>query len=265
MAMPFNQEFRCPGPERGTCPAQPAAAAVASSDKRHPVVVTLPSEIDLTNASQVQDGLARALESGTAVVVADAAETTFCDCAGVRALMRAHRRATAAGTELRVASPTAPEVRRILGLTGAGQVLDIYPTLIAARDGPGRATGAQSRPAGSLASPALLDHAVGADSGGGNGPMADARSCEQCGAEFAPRREHARFCSALWRITWNRRHANGRSAGDNPAQLVGLRAGGHRGPAARSQDGEPSRSTGRDQRGSMVGHTRGRHHDPLPP
>src|ERR1700744_2441063 len=106
MTMPFNQEFRCPGPERGTCPAQPAAAAVASSHERHPVVVTLPSQIDLTNASGVLDALARALESGTAVVVADAAETTFCDCAGVRALMRAHRRATAAGTELRVASPT---------------------------------------------------------------------------------------------------------------------------------------------------------------
>jgi anti-anti-sigma factor len=216
MTMPFNQEFRCPGSERGTCPAQPAAAAVASSHERHSVVVTLPSEIDLTNASEVQDALARALESGTAVVVADAAETTFCDCAGVRALMCAHRRATAAGTELRVASPTSPEVRRILGLTGAGEVLDTYPTLTAARDGPGRATGARSRPAEALASPTLRDHAVGADSGGGNGPMADARSCEQCGAEFVPRREHARFCSALCRITWNRRHANGRPTGDTP-------------------------------------------------
>ena len=134
MTMPFNQEFRGPGPERGTCPAQPAAAAVASSDERHPVVVTLPSEIDLTNASEVQDALGRALESGTDVVVADAAETTFCDCAGVRALIRAHRRAIAAGAKLRVA--TSPEVRRILGLTGAGQVLDTCPTLTAARDGP---------------------------------------------------------------------------------------------------------------------------------
>jgi hypothetical protein len=31
-----------------------------------------------------------------------------------------------------------------------------------------------------------------------------------------PRREHARFCSALCRITWNRRHANGRPTGDTP-------------------------------------------------
>jgi hypothetical protein len=44
----------------------------------------------------------------------------------------------------------------------------------------------------------------------------DARTCEQCGSEFEPRREHARFCSALCRITWNREHAAGQPAGDTP-------------------------------------------------
>jgi hypothetical protein len=37
--------------------------------------------------------------------------------------------------------------------------------------------------------------------------MADVRSCEQCGALFAPRREHARFCGARCRVAWNRQHA----------------------------------------------------------
>lgn len=36
--------------------------------------------------------------------------------------------------------------------------------------------------------------------------MADTRDCEQCGAVFAPRREHARFCCARCRATWNREH-----------------------------------------------------------
>jgi hypothetical protein len=36
--------------------------------------------------------------------------------------------------------------------------------------------------------------------------VADIRSCAQCGAVFAPRREHARFCSVPCRITWNREH-----------------------------------------------------------
>jgi hypothetical protein len=34
--------------------------------------------------------------------------------------------------------------------------------------------------------------------------MGEERSCEQCGAAFAPRREHARFCSARCRVAWNR-------------------------------------------------------------
>ena len=34
--------------------------------------------------------------------------------------------------------------------------------------------------------------------------MADVRDCEQCGARFTPRREHARFCSARCRVAWNR-------------------------------------------------------------
>ena len=32
---------------------------------------------------------------------------------------------------------------------------------------------------------------------------ADMRDCDQCGTPFAPRREHARFCSAACRIAWN--------------------------------------------------------------
>lgn len=34
--------------------------------------------------------------------------------------------------------------------------------------------------------------------------MTDTRSCAQCRAPFAPRREHARFCSARCRAAWNR-------------------------------------------------------------
>src|ERR1700757_2670777 len=34
--------------------------------------------------------------------------------------------------------------------------------------------------------------------------MIDVRDCEQCGASFTPRREHARFCSARCRVAWNR-------------------------------------------------------------
>ena len=43
--------------------------------------------------------------------------------------------------------------------------------------------------------------------------MIDTRSCEECGAVFAPRREHARFCSARCRVAWNRENASDRTAG----------------------------------------------------
>jgi hypothetical protein len=42
--------------------------------------------------------------------------------------------------------------------------------------------------------------------------MTDTRACEQCGTLFAPRREHARFCSARCRVAWNRHHASGTPA-----------------------------------------------------
>jgi hypothetical protein len=36
----------------------------------------------------------------------------------------------------------------------------------------------------------------------------------QCGALFAPRREHARFCSATCRVAWNREHVGSPVAGE---------------------------------------------------
>ena len=47
--------------------------------------------------------------------------------------------------------------------------------------------------------------------------MADTRNCDQCGAPFAPRREHARFCSARCRAAWNRHHT-----GATPAETSAL-------------------------------------------
>ena len=168
MTMPFNQKFPPPRPERRACTDQPAAAEPATSPyARQPVVVTLPREIDLVNASQVHDALTLARESGTAVVIADAAGTTFSDCAGVRALVRAHRQAAAAGTDLRVAAPTSPAVRRVLELTGADQVLHTYPTLPAALDGPPPVPGAHSRLARAPAGLAAGEQAIAAGSNEG--------------------------------------------------------------------------------------------------
>jgi hypothetical protein len=47
--------------------------------------------------------------------------------------------------------------------------------------------------------------------------VADTRDCAQCGTSFAPRREHARFCSARCRVAWNRHNAS-----DSPAETGAL-------------------------------------------
>jgi len=98
------------------------------------VVITLPEEIDMTNASQVHDALAGALDDGTAVLIADAARTMYCDSATITMLLRAHNRAAAAGAQLRIAA--SPAIRRVLELTGADRMLHVYPTVAAALAAP---------------------------------------------------------------------------------------------------------------------------------
>ena len=106
------------------------SSRVASGPGVQAVVVKLPAEIDVSDHGQVRDALTRPLRNGRAIVVADASETTFCDCAGVRALARAHHQAIAAGVQVRVV--VSPAVRRILTLTGMGELLRTYPSVPAA-------------------------------------------------------------------------------------------------------------------------------------
>ena len=47
---------------------------------------------------------------------------------------------------------------------------------------------------------------------------ADYRDCEQCGAQFEPRREHARFCSTTCRDAWNRENSAGQDGGASALQ-----------------------------------------------
>jgi anti-anti-sigma factor len=95
------------------------------------VVLTLPAQIDLTNADEVRDELLQTVNRGPAVLVADMTGTSLCAVAGIRALLHTRRRASTAGVGLRVvAGPGA--VRRILELTRADQLLDVQSSLEAA-------------------------------------------------------------------------------------------------------------------------------------
>jgi anti-anti-sigma factor len=91
-------------------------------------VVMLPAEIDISNDGLISDTLLAVLNRGVSMLVADMTGTTFCACAGVGALARAHQRAVANRAEVRVAA-TAPIVLRILELTGADRLISVHPAV----------------------------------------------------------------------------------------------------------------------------------------
>ena len=93
-------------------------------------VVSLPTEIDITNADQVREDLLSVLNQGAALLIADLSRTTFCDSAGVSALARGFRRAEASQSEMRLVVSTVA-VQRVLALTGVDRLLHTYPSVAA--------------------------------------------------------------------------------------------------------------------------------------
>lgn len=99
-------------------------------------VITLPEEIDISNSEQVREELLSLLNRGPAVMIVDMANTTFCDSAGVNALVRAHKRATANGAEIRLVVASLG-VQRVLAITGVDRLIPVYPSMTASLAEPG--------------------------------------------------------------------------------------------------------------------------------
>jgi anti-sigma B factor antagonist len=113
------------------------------SQERYPVlwigqvaVVTLPPEIDVTNADMVREELASVLNEGAALLIADLSKTSFCDSAGVSALVRTFRRAATSESSMRLVVST-PAVERVLSITGVDRLLETFPSVAASLAGPG--------------------------------------------------------------------------------------------------------------------------------
>ena len=96
-----------------------------------PVIVTIPAEIDISNADSIAGQLLSVIAPGVGAVVADLTGTIFCDCSGVRSLVLAYDKAAVSNTQLLLAVPSGA-VLRILELVGLLHMLRIYPTLAAA-------------------------------------------------------------------------------------------------------------------------------------
>jgi hypothetical protein len=114
----------------------------------------------------------------------DLTGTRFCDSAGLRELMTAHKRAVADGGGLRLVTLADGAFVRIFTIIGLDSIIPHFPTLNQALAG--------------LPAPAHIQE--------DGGLIADSRRCEQCGTVFVPVREHARFCTSDCRAAWNREH-----------------------------------------------------------
>jgi anti-anti-sigma factor len=89
-------------------------------------VVTLPEHIDTSNADLIREQLLWIINRGAVVLIADLTGTVSCDYCGADALARAHHRATANGTNLRLAV-TADAVRSVLTRNGLDRLVAVYP------------------------------------------------------------------------------------------------------------------------------------------
>jgi len=90
-------------------------------------VVTAPSEIDATTVGQLRAILLEWQSRGHAMMVVDMTATQFCDSAGLRELVRAHKRALAEGGALRLVMPADGAVRRVLDVTGLDRLIPTSP------------------------------------------------------------------------------------------------------------------------------------------
>jgi anti-sigma B factor antagonist len=121
------------------------------SGERQPVwvgrvaIVTLPAEIDLSNAELVRQDLLSVVAQGASRVIADMTTTAFCDSAGIAALVRVVQQASARGSGLRLAAG-APAVIRVLALTGVDKLIEVYPSVVAAMADPGGQVAAEPAP-----------------------------------------------------------------------------------------------------------------------
>ena len=95
-------------------------------------VVSLPAELDISNADDVRDTLLAVLDRGVSLLIIDMTGTTFCGCAGASAIACAYLRARAGGGQVRLAA-RAPIVRRLLALTAVDGIVPVFDTVADAR------------------------------------------------------------------------------------------------------------------------------------
>lgn len=81
-------------------------------------------EIDLLTAASLVEAAGQPLDQKPSALVLDLAGVTFCDSAGVAALVKIYHRAAQAGAQVRVRRP-AEMVRHVLEISGVDRVITV--------------------------------------------------------------------------------------------------------------------------------------------
>jgi anti-anti-sigma factor len=101
------------------------------------VVVASPEHVDAASAASIGDQLRAAFSKGAAVVIADMSATSWCDRAGVDALIHAYHVAAVSNAELRLVV-RAPAVDRLVSGAGLDRLVPVFRSVEAAAAlGPG--------------------------------------------------------------------------------------------------------------------------------
>ena len=141
-------------------------------------VVTAPAEIDTTTAGQLRAILFEWHTRGHATVVVDMTGTQFCDSAGLRELVRVHKRARAEGGELRLVLPVGGAVRRVFTVTGLDRLIPHFTVLEQAL-AQVPANGGRSRSSSTSGAFGRGGHRLRAFSRGGHAHRSP-RACRKC-------------------------------------------------------------------------------------
>ena len=93
--------------------------------------MALPEHVDVSNAGQIREELLSVINRVAEALIVDMTATLSCDRAGADAVARAYQRAVVSRTELRLVV-TSGVVLRMLGMTGVGRLVPVYPSVEAA-------------------------------------------------------------------------------------------------------------------------------------
>jgi len=103
-------------------------------------VVELSGDLDVAGAPTLQEALQAIIDSGGQQVVVDLGAVPFMDSSGLGVLVAAHRRMSAVGGRLALASP-GPALQKVFQLTRTNRLFEMHDTVSDAlaemRDAPG--------------------------------------------------------------------------------------------------------------------------------